>query len=182
MAQEVQFGTGGEGKIRNFWVGLGLTLLTFGIYNFAWYYFLNDEQKDIGIAKGDQNLAQSSPTNSVIAVLIGGWLIVPLLISVYNFGQRIRRAQRLVGVQRERQLDPIVAFLLLVPGFVLIVPIFIHYWYVTKHQNAALRAMAGLDPWDDFPPTQGSRSQEFPTPSQPPAPSEDRSTRPGAPD
>jgi hypothetical protein len=150
MAQEIEFGTGGEGKIRSFWVGLGLTIVTFGIYHFCWYYFLNDEQKDVGIAKGDQNLSQSSPTNSVIAVLVGGWLIVPPLISVYNFGLRIRRTQRLVGIPRERQINPINAFLLLFPGGLLIVPLFFHYWYVTKHQNASLRAMGGIDPSNAF--------------------------------
>lgn len=144
MAQEVDFGKGGTGKIRSFWVGLGLTVLTFGIYYFCWYYFVNDELKDVGIAHDDQNLAQSSPAQSVVAVLLGGWLIVPPLLSVYNYGQRIRRAQRLCGVDRQAQINPIVAFLLSFPGGLLIIPLFIHYWYVTKHQNIALRAAGGL--------------------------------------
>ncbi len=143
MAQEVEFGKGGAGKIRSFWVGLGLTVLTLGIYYFCWYYFVNDELKDIGIAEDDQNLAQSSPAQSVLAVLIGGWLIVPPLLSVYNYGQRIKRAQRLAGVERHEQIDPTMAFLLYFPGGLLIIPLFIHYWYVTKHQNMALRAVAG---------------------------------------
>src|SRR5205823_3605008 len=176
MAQEIEFGTGGTGKIRNFWVGLGLAIVTLSIYYYAWYYFLNDEQKDIGIAKGDQNLASSNPTNSVIAVLVGGFVIVPPFISIYNFGQRIRRAERLAGVPREKEINPITAFLLLFPGGLLIIPAFIHYWYVTKHQNAALRAMAGLDPFDEFADQrQGSLGVGPTTPSQmppetPPAP------------
>lgn len=143
MAQEVEFGRGGTGKIRSFWVGLGLVILTLSIYYFCWYYFVNDELKDIGIAEDDQNLAQSSPAQSVLAVLIGGWLIVPPLLSVYNYGQRIKRAQRLAGVERQEQIDPTIAFLLYFPGAILIIPVFIHYWYVTKHQNMALRAAAG---------------------------------------
>lgn len=143
MAQEVEFGRGGTGKIRSFWVGLGLAILTLGIYYFCWYYFVNDELKDIGIAEDDQNLAQSSPAQSVLAVLIGGWLIVPPLLSVYNYGQRIKRAQRLAGVERHEQIDPTIAFLLYFPGALLIIPVFIHYWYVTKHQNMALRAAGG---------------------------------------
>ena len=97
MAQEVDLAGGGIGKIRNFWVGLGLTILTLGIYYFCWYYFVNDELKDIGTAKNDPNLASSSPTNSVIAVLIGGFVLIPPLLSVYNYGQRIKRAERLAG-------------------------------------------------------------------------------------
>jgi hypothetical protein len=144
MAQEVEFGTGGEGKIRSFWVGLGLTAVTLGIYGVCWYYFVNSELKDIGQAKEDQHLAQSNPMLSAIAIFIGGYLIIPPLLSVYNYGQRIKRAQRLGGVDRAQQINPTVAFLLLFPGGLLVIPYFIHFWYVTKHQNAALRAAAGL--------------------------------------
>ncbi len=149
MAQEVEFGKGAAGKIRNFWVGFGLTIITLGIYSLCWYYFVNDELKDVGIAGEDQNLAQSSPAMSVTAVLVGGWVIVPPLLSVYNYGQRIKRAQRLGGIERSQQINPITAFLLLFPGGILIVPYFLHFWYVTKHQNMAVRAAGGLPPMGD---------------------------------
>jgi hypothetical protein len=149
MAQLVEFGTGGIGKVRSFWVGLGLALITLGIYYYVWYYLINDELKDIGIAKGDQNLAQSSPTNSVIAVLVGGFLVVPPLISIYNTGQRIQRAERISGIELDRAINPVTALLLAFPGGILIIPAFIHYWYITKHQNAAVRAAAGLPAWGD---------------------------------
>lgn len=150
MAQEVDIGAGGTGKIRSFWVGVLLVVVTFGVYAFCWYYFVNDELKDIGAEKDDQNLAQSSPAMSVTAIIAGGWLIVPWFLSVYNYGQRIKRAQRLVGIPRERQINPTTAFLLLFPGALLVIPYFLHYWYVTKHQNMALRGMAGL-PHDGSP-------------------------------
>jgi hypothetical protein len=144
MAQEVEFGKGGEGKIRSFWVGTGLVIITLGIYAFCWYYFVNDELKDIGISKDDQNLGQSSPTMSVTALVIGGWVIIPPLLSVYNYGQRIKRAQRLTGISREDQIDPTISFLLYFPGALLIIPLFFHYWYVTRHQNRAVRAAGDL--------------------------------------
>lgn len=144
MAQEVDIGKGATGKIRSFWMGTLLVVVTFGIYAFCWYYFVNDELKDVGAEKDDQNLAQSSPTMSVTALIVGGWLIVPWFLSVYNYGQRIKRAQRLVEIPREQQINPTTAFLLLFPGMLLIVPYFMHYWYVTKHQNMVLRAVAGL--------------------------------------
>lgn len=121
-----------------------LAAVTFGIYGLCWYYFVNDELKDIGIDKNDQNLAQSSPALSVTAILVGGWFIIPPLLSIYNYGQRIKRAQRLAGVPREKQIDPIIAFLLYFPGILLVIPYFLHFWYVTKHQNIALRAVGGL--------------------------------------
>lgn len=145
MAQEVQLGRGGLGKVRSFWVGMALTVITFGIYSACWYYFVNDELKDIGAGNDDPNLASSSPTMSVLALIVGGYLIVPPLLSVYNYGQRIRRAQTIAGVPDGERINPIVAFLLMCPGFLLVVPYFIHFWYVTKHQNKALRA-AGNPP------------------------------------
>ena len=148
MAQEVELGPAGTGKIRSFGVGLLLSIVTLGIYGFCWYYFVNDELKDIGQEKHDPNLAQSSPMMSVIAILVGGWVIVPPLLSVYNYGQRIKRAQRLSGVPQHEQINPVVAFLLMCPGALLVIPYFLHFWYVQKHQNMALRATAGL-PYDD---------------------------------
>jgi hypothetical protein len=144
MAQEVEFGNGAAGKIRSFSVGFGLTIITLGIYSLCWYYFVNDELKDVGIAKDDQNLAHSSPATSVTAVLLGGWLVIPPLLSVYNYGQRIKRAQRLGNIPRAEQINPVVAFMLFFPGSLLVVPYFMHFWYVTKHQNMAMRAAGGL--------------------------------------
>lgn len=145
MAQEVEFGKGGEAKIRSFVVGLGLTIITLGIYGACWYYFVNNELKDVGLAHDDQNLGQSNPALSVTALVLGGFTawIAPLL-SIYNYGQRIKRAQRLTGVEKQDQINPTTAFLLYFPGAVLIVPLFCHYWYVTKHQNMAMRAAGGL--------------------------------------
>lgn len=148
MAQEVEFGRGAAGKIRSFWVGLGLVVVTLGIYYYFWYYFVNDELKDVGIAGDDQNLAHSSPAMSVTAVLFGGWAIIPPFLSIYNYGKRIQRAQRLGGIPTVDQINPLTAFLLYFPGLFLIVPLFFHYWYVTKHQNIALRAAGGL-PYSD---------------------------------
>ena len=140
MAQEVQFGDGGAGKIRSFPVGLLLTIITFGIYYYFWYYLVNDELKDIGVSRGDQKLATSSPGMSVAAVTVGGILFVPPLLSIYNYGQRIKRAQRVLGVSAEDQINPTLAFLLVFPFGFLIVTSLIHYWYVTKHQNRAVQA------------------------------------------
>jgi Domain of unknown function (DUF4234) len=145
MAQEVVFGRGGEGKIRSFWVGFGLTVVTLTIYGYCWYYFVNNELKDVGLDKNDENLGQSNPAMSVTALVLGGFTFwVAPLLSIYNYGQRIKRSQRLVGIPREDQIDPTISFLLYFPGALLIIPFFFHYWYVTKHQNMVMRAAGGL--------------------------------------
>ena len=142
IAKEIDISTASSARIRSFWVGFALSVLTLGVYGLFWYYFVNDELKDVGSAKGDDNLAQSSPMTSVIAIFIGGWLIVPPFLSIYNYGLRIKRAQRLGGVPVRDQINPMVAFLLYFPGLFLVIPYFAHFWYVTKHQNAALLANA----------------------------------------
>jgi len=60
MAQEIELGRGGLCKIRSFSVGGLLAVLTLGIYRFCWYYFVNEELKDIGASNDDPNLASSS--------------------------------------------------------------------------------------------------------------------------
>jgi hypothetical protein len=145
MAQEVEFGKGGEGKVRSFWVGAGLVVVTLGIYALCWYYFVNNELKDVGLAKDDQNLGQSSPAISVTALVLGGFTLwIAPLLSIYNYGQRIKRAQRLMGIPKQDQINPTTAFLLYFPGMLVVVPYFFHYWYVTKHQNMTMRAAGGL--------------------------------------
>jgi hypothetical protein len=148
VAQEVVFSKGGEGKIRSFAVGAGLTIITLGLYSPCWYYLVNDELRDIGREKGDEGLSQSSPALSVTALLLG-FLYVPWLITAYNYGNRIKRAQRLNGIPRDEQINPTLAFLLLFPGMLLLIPWIAHYWYVTKHQNAAVRACGGLPAWGE---------------------------------
>jgi hypothetical protein len=79
---------------------------------------------------------------SLLAVTVSGLLVIPAWLSYYNYGQRIRRAEAAVGVPEHERISPTLAFLLLVPGGLLIIPAIVHYWYVTKHQNTALRGAA----------------------------------------
>jgi hypothetical protein len=143
VALEVRIGDAGSGKIRCFWVGFLLTVVSFGLYYYFWYYLLNEELKEIGIAKGDQNLGSSQPALSVAAVVAGWPLLVPPLISTYNFLQRIKRAQRLAGVTADREIHTTLAFLLYFPGSLFLLPLLFFFWYVTRHQNRALATFAG---------------------------------------
>ena len=98
MAYEVN-ANGAIAKVRNPWGVLGLTLITLGIYGIFWYYYLNKEFKEFGAAMGDQELAASNPVNSVLAVTIGIFILVPPFVSYYNFVKRGQRVQQLGGVE-----------------------------------------------------------------------------------
>jgi Domain of unknown function (DUF4234) len=98
MAYEVN-ANGAIAKVRNPWGVLGLGLITLGIYNIVWYYKVNKEFKEYGAAQGDQELADSNPTNSVLAVTLGALIIVPAIISFYHTIQRGQRVQQLGGVE-----------------------------------------------------------------------------------
>src|SRR5438477_13099173 len=99
MAQEVEIGNNGEGKIRSFWVGFGLSAITLSLYGLCWYYFVNDELKDIGQARHDQHLAQSSPRMSVTALRLCGYSIIRPLLAVANAGPRDMPAHTPPGVR-----------------------------------------------------------------------------------
>ncbi len=100
MAEEVN-ANGAPVKIRNPWGVVGLSIVTLGIYYWFWYYYLNRELRDYGRAMGDQELAESQPGMSVLAVTLGALIIVPAIVSVYRFiTQRVQRAQELGGVEK----------------------------------------------------------------------------------
>ena len=142
MAHEVEFADGDTGKVRSFGVGMVLYVITLGMYYWFWYYLLNDELKDIGVSVRDPKLSDSRPGSSLAAVTIGQLLFLPPLISVYNHGKRIRRAQGLLEIPIQQRINPVLSFLCVFPLGLLIVPAIFHYWYVTKHQNIAVRAAA----------------------------------------
>ena len=98
MAYEVN-ANGAIAKVRNPWGVLGLSLITLGIYTIVWYYKINKEFKEYGAAQGDAELADSNPTNSVLAITLGALIIVPAIISYINTVKREQRVQQLGGVE-----------------------------------------------------------------------------------
>ena len=87
---------------------LGLTVVTFGIYFFYWYYKINDELRRY---EHDDTI---SPTRSLMAMLFGWMIIVPPFIALYNTGKHVQGAEQRKAIQP--QLEPalvIVLFLLL---------------------------------------------------------------------
>ena len=99
MAEQLQItGTDATAKVRNVLGVVGLILITLGIYYFVWYYKINREMRDLGRAKGTDELGDS-PGTSLLAVTLGALIIVPAVISVYRTFQRTQVAARLTGVE-----------------------------------------------------------------------------------
>ena len=77
MAEELQItGTDATAKVRKVLGVVGLILITLGIYYFVWYYKINREMRDLGRAKGTDELGDS-PGTSLLAVTLGALIIVP---------------------------------------------------------------------------------------------------------
>jgi hypothetical protein len=97
MAEEVQIqGTNEIAKIRNPLGVIGLSIITLGIYGLVWYYKVNKELADIGQARGTEECG-TNPVTSILAVTLGALIIVPALVSIYNFCKRLSAAERVTG-------------------------------------------------------------------------------------
>lgn len=81
------------GKTRNPLVVWLLSLVTLGIYQLYWYYQVNREAREY------EPSVDVRPGVAVVAVSLGGLLIVPPWVSIFKTGGRIARAQKAAGVQ-----------------------------------------------------------------------------------
>jgi hypothetical protein len=100
-APEVQLKSGtAKVKIRNPVTCLILDIVTIGIYGLFWWYYANREMADLGRAKGSTELGDS-PGMSVLALVPGGLIIVPAILTIINTGKRIKTAQGMAGRQQE---------------------------------------------------------------------------------
>jgi hypothetical protein len=97
-APEVELGPEQRAKIRDPGMTLFLTVITFGIYNWVWYYRINRELRDYGRRMGDEKLAGTNPVLSVLAVTIGALVLIPAFVSWWRATGRIRRAERIAEV------------------------------------------------------------------------------------
>jgi uncharacterized protein DUF4234 len=100
---------------------LALTVITFGIYGFYWYYRVNDELRRY---ERDESI---SPTRSLIAILFGWIIIVPPFIAVYNTAQHVQ------GIERRERIQPTIEPVLAVI-FLLLLSVVVGF-YVQAHLN-----------------------------------------------
>jgi hypothetical protein len=141
--------TGTPVKVRHPLAPLGLSLITFGIYGIVWYFKINKELHGV--------TGEGNPTTSLLAMLFGGFIIVPPFVSWYNTAGRIQTAQERAGVTQ--QINPVLALVLL---FIPVANIFATF-YLQKSVNEA---------WDKLAATaaQDSLATPFPNTAIPPAP------------
>jgi hypothetical protein len=105
-------GTVEEAKIR---LPVAVWLLgypTLGIYGYFWWYYINNEMRNLGKSKGTDSLG-TSPVASLFAYIFS-FLIIPGIWTIVTTTRRVGRAQRMYGI------DPIsgwVAALLLIFTF-----------------------------------------------------------------
>jgi hypothetical protein len=108
---------------------LGLPLITFGIYHLVWYYKIHNELRQY-----DQRQSRLNPLGSMLVLLLLGWTIVAPLISYYNTGEAIAKAQRAAGIPVT--CSPIASMLLyFVFG--------LNTWYMQKQLNLVVEAYPG---------------------------------------
>jgi len=100
----------GTAKVRRPWGVFLLILVTFGIYYLVWYYKTNRELADYGV--GD------SPGMSLLAITLGGFLIVPPFVSEWCYFMRIAEAQARAGL--DHRISHVTGFLLYLVALVLL--------------------------------------------------------------
>lgn len=81
-------------KVRRPWAVSVIGAVTIGIYVLIWYYRVNREMRDFGNATGDRELGSSRPVRSVIAVTIGGLIVIPELVSYVGTVRRVQATER----------------------------------------------------------------------------------------
>ena len=111
MAYELQLKSSQERvKIRSPWAAALLPIVTLGIYHLVWWYRINRELRDYGRAKG-YDLGQN-PTNSLLALVPGGLIIVPGLISYCRGTKRVQGAARRRDGAAQRRIALILFFVI----------------------------------------------------------------------
>ncbi len=127
----VQLAPGATAKIRNPILVAIFVVLTLGIYQIFWWYFVNREMADYGRAKATKELGDN-PTKSTLALFPGGLIVVPAIWTTITTFQRIQAAQRLNGQ------TPINGWLGLVLAIVIIPAL---YGYMQSGLNSAWKAV-----------------------------------------
>jgi Domain of unknown function (DUF4234) len=116
MAYELQIKNSQERvKFRSPWAVALLPIITLGIYHLVWWYRINRELRDYGRAKG-YDLGQN-PTNSLLALFPGSFIIVPPLITYWRGTQRVQGAARLGGKEPPNGWIALILYLILALGF-----------------------------------------------------------------
>jgi hypothetical protein len=92
---------GASVTVRRAWTIVLWNVMTFSVYSLVWYYKVNREMRDYGRARGDSELGASKPVRSLLAVTLGGIIVVPELVSLVGVARRVQRSELLAtGARR----------------------------------------------------------------------------------
>lgn len=155
MAYEMKIrGTESEVKVRSPWAVALLPFITLGVYHVVWWYKINKELKAYGEAKG-YDLGQN-PTNSLLAVFPGIFILIPPLVSYWRGTQRVQGASKVAGREPVNGWIALLLYLFVSPGM---------FAYLQVSLNHIWEQEAEPLPGHEAPPSQS----EMP----PPAPAQD---------
>ena len=133
MAQEVPIpGAGTTAKIRSPFAPALLPLITLAIYLFFWWYYINRELKDLGQAKGSDELGDS-PGKSLLAITLGWIIVVPAIWTHVTTFKRVQAAQRLTGLEPLNGWIGLILFVVISPAY---------YAYMQSGLNDVWRTVA----------------------------------------
>ena len=132
----VQLAPGSVAKIRNPIAVVIFTIITLGIYQVFWWYYVNREMADYGRARGTNELGDN-PTKSTLALFPGALIVVPAIWTIVTTFQRIQAAQRLKGQTPINGWLGLVIFLVISPVLV---------GYMQSGLNSAWKAAADPAP------------------------------------
>ena len=142
MAYEMKIrGTEHEVKVRNPWAVALLPIITLGIYHLVWWYKINKELKAYGEAKG-YDLGQN-PTNSLLALFPGAFIVIPALVTYYRGTKRVQGASKVAGREPVNGWITLILYLLLAPGM---------WFYLQSALNQVWEQDAETLPGQDAPP------------------------------
>jgi hypothetical protein len=95
MAEEVAIpGVNYHPKVRSPVAVALLPLITFGIYGIVWYYKINKEMAELGKSRGKTRELGDNPGMSLVAITLGGFIVVPPILSLINTFKRVQNTQR----------------------------------------------------------------------------------------
>ena len=97
--------THAAGRLPKVWL---LSVFTCGIYGWIWYYRLCKE-----LGEWSQGQIETDPTTSVLAVSLGGCVLVPPFISWAGTLERVRQAQQMVGLEPTAESGPWILYMFL---------------------------------------------------------------------
>jgi hypothetical protein len=95
MATVLQPSEGVEVKLRRPSAVAALSVVTLGIYPIVWYYKVNREMRDFGAGRGDSRLAASRPWSSVVAMTVGGLIVIPRIVTFVRTVGRMQAVERI---------------------------------------------------------------------------------------